>query len=105
MNTQADHPSAGGGAKLEGFLSACDPTGEMALASAPASSSAMDQHNRGWQRLGKRVGGCSSRLRTPTYSSFIFERLWSILINARMVATRCGDAFVSSGAASPKLFS
>jgi hypothetical protein len=44
--------SANGRATLEGFLSACDPIGEMALAGAPARLMARDQHNRGWQRLG-----------------------------------------------------
>jgi len=41
---------------------------------------------------------------SPT-ASLSSKRLWPILMNVRMVAIRCGDAFAPSGAASPKLLS
>jgi len=42
---------------------------------------------------------------SPTASLLSSKRLWPILMNVRMVAIRCGDAFAPSGAASPKLLS
>ena len=79
--------SANGRAKLEGFLSACDPIGEMALAGAPARLMVVGEGPAQSRvaALGRRAHhrrGCSSKLRTSAYSISIFERLWPILINA-----------------------